>query len=477
MIRRALASILLLVGFAPRPAAAQVQVAPPALAYQLRLRNLTDSSVVLARLRCQYGPVATRTGCIAAEAIAVRDSLSPVLLVFSRWRLIDSLRAWKPQVDTIYDAPFARPESVHGSRAAPLGYNQQMMGVGVVCDSMGLCGQGVTVGVMDCGFAPPADVAIRWGQTLDVFGDSANFQPVNPGDDHGDNVAGIALSSIFGIAKHARGGLIRVSVPGGSCGVFGYSMGRGLNVLKDSSARVATASIGGAMIDQAQIDAFTAWGGFFCAAAGNSGGTPVTQPAAQPGVLAITALGTDTTTTGYASWGPEIWSGAPGDAIVSDGPCLNIFQPGCLAGSSTTQMSGTSMASPGCAGAIAVALTIAPTINRDVLISLFQQAAIDRGLPGRDDHYGFGLMNVRGVIDSLVAHGQPTFVNQTTQPCLIGQHCSGAATASGSQPFDVFATNAIWQHVDSIVGRRVYWSGIRPADSLTPYPTLTIRGQ
>lgn len=66
-------------------------------------------------------------------------------------------------------------------------------------------------------------------------------------------------------------------------------------------------------------------------------------------------------------------------------------------------ISGTSMATPHVTGAITVAAEISPQATNAELASLILGTATDLGVSGVDSVYGWGLLNLRNVVDSIAA--------------------------------------------------------------------------
>ena len=141
-------------------------------------------------------------------------------------------------------------------------------------------------------------------------------------------------------------------------------------------------------------------------------GCPVAYPAAYPEAIAVTYTGQNDALTGYSCTGTQVDIAAPGDQIFSPvpiGPCQNCSTNGYLA------LSGTSMASPHVAGAVALVLSkgIADA-NHDGLLSDDVKAhlcatARTASSPAKTDPrypkwYGCGIVNVQ---DALLTNPPP----------------------------------------------------------------------
>jgi len=130
------------------------------------------------------------------------------------------------------------------------------------------------------------------------------------------------------------------------------------------------------------------------AAAGNSGAA-VIFPAAYPEVIAVSATDNTDTIASWSSRGLEVDLAAPG---------VNIYST--YKGSKYTTLSGTSMASPHVAGAAALVLSVPSKCdyNFDSVCSpaevqqRLEATAEDIGVSGRDDLYGYGLVDAEKAV-------------------------------------------------------------------------------
>src|SRR3989344_3640323 len=163
------------------------------------------------------------------------------------------------------------------------------------------------------------------------------------------------------------------------------------------------------------------------AAAGNSGnpagkGTNTIYPANYDSVIAVGAIKQGDSRASFSSTGPNVELVAPGESVYSTwndnqgyydpqpvctGILTNINGDGQPDGECYKYGSGTSMASPHVAGV--VALLIGSGLVHDAngngvgdeVRALMDSTAIDLGAAGRDDKYGFGLVNVRTGLNAV----------------------------------------------------------------------------
>lgn len=138
-------------------------------------------------------------------------------------------------------------------------------------------------------------------------------------------------------------------------------------------------------------------------AAGNDGpreGT-VSPPGSYPGFLSVAATTSSDSVASFSSRGPSRFASpdemtpnvsAPGAGIVSSVP-----------GGRFQSMSGTSMAAPHVAGAVALMLNAAPQATHEQIVGALTSTAKDIDRAGPDNASGFGLIDVVAAINALQA--------------------------------------------------------------------------
>ena len=128
------------------------------------------------------------------------------------------------------------------------------------------------------------------------------------------------------------------------------------------------------------------------AAAGNTGpdGHSI-YPAAQEGVIAVTALDIRLRPYRYASQGTYIAFSAPGvDIWIHQGEGKGIFK------------SGTSFATPFVTAAVAAIKDLSPHLRTDQIFHQLTGSAVDLGSPGKDPTFGWGLIQMPHTCPTLL---------------------------------------------------------------------------
>lgn len=214
-------------------------------------------------------------------------------------------------------------------------------------------GQGVNVYVVDTGIYNHNEFSGRLGSGFSAVGGGSTVDC----NGHGTHVAGTIVGTTYGVAKKAKVYPVRVL----GCDGSGSNAGviEGINWVANNAKKpaVANMSLGGSK-SQAVNDAVAkaiSRGVTFVVAAGNSSDDACGySPASTPEAITVAASDRNDTSASFTSYGSCVDVYAPGVSITSAG----ISGP-----SSTDTMSGTSMASPHTAGAVALLLEKSPNAS------------------------------------------------------------------------------------------------------------------
>jgi serine protease len=190
----------------------------------------------------------------------------------------------------------------------------------------------------------------------------------------------------------------------------------------DSGAQVINISIGGPSPSPIYLDALryaVQRGAFVTISAGNSAeqGNPTNYPAAYAaqidGVMAVGAVGPSGKRAYYSNTGSYVEIAAPGGS-VREGPSARVNQTGVCEQDydpfrtlrprfdryCNIPNQGTSMAAPHVAGLAALLYSQGIT-NPAAIEAAIKRFAKDLGAPGRDNEYGFGLIDARAALLGL----------------------------------------------------------------------------
>lgn len=212
-------------------------------------------------------------------------------------------------------------------------------------------------------------------------------------DMHGTHVAGIiaaqANNGIGGMGVNPNVKILPIDVFSRQWGASDYAIADGIMHAIERKADVINMSLGGyypsPIIEDAVRKAINA-GIVVVAAAGNSGDTMKSYPAAFSGVISVGATNEKKELAEFSTYGPNIDIVAPGENVYA--PVYDFDKK-----SSFMKASGTSMASPVVAAVASLLLSKHPDLTPYQVKYILEQTAKDLGDSGYDVKYGFGLVD------------------------------------------------------------------------------------
>lgn len=242
----------------------------------------------------------------------------------------------------------------------------------------------------------------------------------HPNDDasHGTHVAGTVAQStnnnlgVAGVAFNTTIMPIKVLGADGS-GSFAQ-VADGINYAVANGADIVSislgASVGSTILENAVQNAFNS-GVTVVAACGNANTSDCDFPSAYNSyVIAVGATQYNEARAPYSSFGPSLDIMAPGgntgvdqnDDGFADGVLQNTF------GDTPTDFAywffqGTSMATPHIAGVAALLLAKDSNLTPTQVRTAIESSADDLGTTGRDNTFGWGLVNAKAALDSIAA--------------------------------------------------------------------------
>lgn len=227
-----------------------------------------------------------------------------------------------------------------------------------------------------------------------------NFTPQDV-NGHGTAVAGViaaAAGNNLGVAGIAGGYEVKV-LPlkiSHRNGISKVSDGiKAIDYAIDSKVDVINLSFGSSntsYLEEQTIQRAVDAGIIVVASAGNAAtkGNSLMFPASYPAVISVGATERTNTRTWFSNYNPYINMVAPGEAIFTT--TLN---------NSYKLVSGTSFSGPMVAGAAALVKTLQPQATPTEVKQLLELTATDLGVPGKDDEYGAGLLNLKRLDHAL----------------------------------------------------------------------------
>lgn len=298
------------------------------------------------------------------------------------------------------DLLFAVPPSTESSSTQPTNpaarYPLQRINLDTVPDLA--FGKQIRIAIVDSG-VDKAHEALAGARisTIDVI---RNTESV-PAEGHGTAIAGIIVGhgTLAGIAPDASLLAIRAfhqSDPSGTTATSSsYYVAKGISRAVDAGVQVINLSLTGPqdrLVTQAVEQALMARIAVV-AAAGNAGpGAPAAFPAAQPGVIAVTATDGKDRIYRHANRGSYVTLAAPGVDILVAAP-----------GNRYEYLSGTSMASAYVSGLAALMVERRAGLTPSQVRKILEATATDLGKPNRDPDFGAGRIDAAAAFGQLAA--------------------------------------------------------------------------
>ncbi len=322
--------------------------------------------------------------------------------------------------------------------------------------------------------------------SLSNDGDGIDSDPTDPGDSrfgessfHGTHVAGTVAAADnsvggVGVAYGAKIMPVRVlGLEGSGTDAdlvqairYAAQLSNSSGTLPTQRADVINMSLGGpglsTSLGQAVSDAIAA-GVIVVAAAGNENTNAPSYPAAYPGVISVSATDRDNLKAPYSNFGSTVDVAAPG-GNMSSSFSNGVFSTWGNDSSGSVVMSyayfqGTSMASPHVAGVIAMMKEITDTLDSSDINNLLQsgELTVDIGATGRDDLYGYGLIDAA---KAMTAAGASIF------PSLSADSSNLTFTNSGTQSITLTIPAGVTGIVESETSEGGAWLSVIEAGAM-----------
>ncbi|MDX9709970.1 MAG: S8 family serine peptidase [Trichloromonas sp.] len=364
--------------------------------------------------------------------------------------------------------------------------------------SLGYAGQGIVVATMDTGVdATHPDLASRWrgGNNSWFDPNGEHLTPIDL-DGHGTSAMGVILGgddddSYIGVAPEARWIAVKIFNDAGAASTsailegFDWLLDPDYDPATDDAPHVVNNSWGfeeapnicdeSVTFLRQSVAMLKAAGIAVLFPAGNLESDSLSEeapfyssiaPASYPESFAVGSVGTMTSETAISNFslrGPSACDGTIYPELVAPG--FYVKTTGLTAEAPYQYVTGTSIAVPHVAGAMALLLSAFPDTRIDALESALKISATDLGPTGADNTYGYGLLNVRnayallngtllGIIDpvaptndSLLPFGHVAVGSSATQSLIL--HNDGSelllvqslAVDPSASPFSVVEHN------------------------------------
>lgn len=458
------------------------------------------------RIRIKPPRRITRGGKVAAplsKASVLERSLSNTIAAVKKLRRRDNVAYAEPNY-------IRRAFAIPNDEFFPLQWHYEQIGLPDAWD-VTTGDSGVIVAVIDTGIV--LSHPDMQGQLVDGYdfisdpkmardGDGRDANPDDPGDlaiqgtkssFHGTHVAGTVGArsndgvGVAGVAWNTRIMPIRVLGQGGGTEfdiaqgiLFAAGLSNASQQLPAQKADIINMSLGGRGFSSAEQEAINAArenGVIVIAAAGNDAtNADFYTPAGLEGVVTVSAVDVARELTSYSNFGSSVEVAAPGGDtsvdINGDGYPDGVLSSVGLddGGFAYEFMPGTSMAAPHIAGVAALMKAVNPDMTPtdfDLLLAgdhpgTTTRITDDLGPEGRDDSYGYGLINA---LNAIRAAGEIAGIGAIDQPVIqvvprdlnFGADLSSFAVTARNAGVDTLSVTGVtlsesWLNVDPTSG-------------------------
>ncbi|WP_218310954.1 S8 family serine peptidase [Alteromonas antoniana] len=223
----------------------------------------------------------------------------------------------------------------------------------------------------------------------------------NDGNGHGTHVAGTIAAydnteGVIGVYPGVNLHIVKIFDDNGNW-TYSSDIIQAINQCQNAGSNVVNMSLGGggaSSAEQSAMQGFVDDGMLLVAAAGNDGNSTKSYPASYPSVVSVAAVDSNENHANYSQYNDAVEIAAPGSSVYSTYPT-----------NSYATLNGTSMATPHVAGGAALVWSFFPQCSNEQIRGALNATAKDKGSAGRDNFYGYGLMQVADAYDYLNANG------------------------------------------------------------------------
>ncbi len=292
--------------------------------------------------------------------------------------------------------------------------NYRMVGIDLLWD-YGITGKGVKVGVLDSGVVglkggkvkhqdiPYKKITRGTTYAYSNLFTSARYKSTYGNDDngHGSFVAGEIVAKkgnkkgVTGFAPGVK--LISFKVSNKQGAIADSDCIKALKQAKKKGVKVVNMSIAGPNYSgsfKKACDKLASSGILLIASAGNHGSSIYEYPASYGSVISVGAVDQNAVKTSYSDYNDQIDCAAPG----------NFYGIGIKKKDKYRSMQGTSMAAPVVTAYAAIVKSLKPGCTVKEFRKILKNTSTDLGSSGKDNYYGYGLVNFRSMYAYLTGN-------------------------------------------------------------------------
>ena len=277
-------------------------------------------------------------------------------------------------------------------------WNLQMINAPYIWES-GCFGQNIKIAVIDTGVNPHD--ALK-GSIMEGYNYINSTTNVTDDIGHGTFVSGIIAAKsnnsygVAGLSHHAK--IVPLKIFSKSGGGDAEIIVQAIRDAVDKyGCKIINMSFGGeknSLTIKNEIDRAVSKGVIVVAACGNNSGNVINYPASYDNVISVSSVDRNKILAETSTYNKYVDVTAPGEEVVS---VLYKDNKSTLGSSS-----GTSFAAPHVSALAALCLNINPQMNAFEFMEILKHTSEDLGNEGRDDLYGYGLINAKNILELLL---------------------------------------------------------------------------
>ncbi|QGQ48174.1 S8 family serine peptidase [Metabacillus sediminilitoris] len=220
---------------------------------------------------------------------------------------------------------------------------------------------------------------------------------------HGTAVSGIIAANtnngigISGVAGNSKVKILPLQIAYSDGVIYQEDVLKAIDYAIDNNVDIMNMSFGGetsSTLEQEAIKKAVSHGIMIVASAGNEGDTRYMYPASYDGVISVGAIDKSNNLFSFSNKNDKV-------DIVADGSVISTGLNG-----SYSQWEGTSFSAPIVSGIVSLYKEIDSTLTPSKISNIIESTAIDLGKTGKDNLYGYGLINPKASVAYLV-HPNP----------------------------------------------------------------------
>ena len=378
------------------------------------LHSFADENGYIVKLKCSPVSLFNSSSCSGLKPINEEENIYSVksLDAISDYIAEDMIEHIEPNFEFTL---FSIPNDTYYNQSQ---WNLQMINAPYIWES-GCFGQEIKIAVIDSGANPHYDLK---GNLLEGYNYINSNTDVTDYDGHGTFVSGIIAATAnnsYGIAGLSYGAkIVPLKTFSGEKGSVDNVIAAVKDAVDKYDCNVINMSFGGplnSLILEEEIKRAVSKGVIVISASGNNSSNIINYPASYEDVISVSSIDSDKVIAKTSTYNEYVDVAAPGENVKS----LVYQNPTSL----TALNSGTSFAAPHVSALAALCLNVNPQMNAFEFMEILKQTSEDLGAEGRDDYYGYGLINAKNVLELLLKDKEffvsPfTFNNQTAQSVI-----------------------------------------------------------